>query len=220
MAFDPRKSFRSAFAGIFLLAIQNSAAIAMDREFALPIDQTCPIELPPLQSGAWTPAEKWAWRRLCLGKEVDMRGADFFATDDEPCQSWKIGGKTPKHRVLRPTFLISLLTRERWARALPRPELYIKCAIIDEEMNIEEISILLSVYLEGVYFKKNIRLLGAEFHKTFSVEKSKFEKLLDLEGVTIKGDLFLRDGSIFKEGVNLLGAKCLSEKLLHHLNRM
>ena len=135
-----------------------------------------------LSEDAFAEHERWAWNlRLCLGQIADM--SDYRGGDGKECNP-KDANAWPDTRRLSEKFLLTILFHEPFKSAPPRPQTHIKCALFGEEIDISNFGLESELWFDDSRFRKNVDLVDLNARRSVSFT-----------------------GSVFDEGINLLGAK-------------
>ena len=66
--------------------------------------EPCQVQPDP----SWSDQEKWTWQKICLGQVADFNKAEGYGGELDPKkpEGW------PESRILRPSFLETILWRE------------------------------------------------------------------------------------------------------------
>ncbi|MGB0507464.1 MAG: hypothetical protein ACPGGK_14825, partial [Pikeienuella sp.] len=178
---------------------------ATARDFALPFDDECPIELPergPDETG-WTDSERWAWQQICVGHDAYMFAAPDGKVDGEECNPADIDADKRHsgdydHRKLSSEFLSTILTRPQFTEVIARPKVQIRCAWIDWlDLSYQEVTP--SLFITRSWLPSGADLLGARFEGALGFQTSTFEKELNADSISVGSYLFLRGGASFKD---------------------
>lgn len=169
-----------------LLAFCAAPAVA---ERALP-GGACPVTL---EGADWSDAERWAWARICAGDVANMKS---FAGDRGDCNPARMTDPVPGGRILSADFLRVILTHDRYVQALAKPQVYIQCARVDEQIDLDKEVIAPQVGFWSSHLTGQLDLLGARFDRTLYLNGSVLDQGLRGDGVRIGGSLFLQDATV------------------------
>ena len=102
----------------------------------------------------WTKQEQFVWMNVCIGKVADFNKAPGYGDDLDP----KSPAGLPESRILRSSFLETILLKDKYRGALTR----------------------LGVNIAGARFTETVDLGNAELQDDLSLDKCLFEKDVDL----------------------------------------
>jgi uncharacterized protein YjbI with pentapeptide repeats len=148
----------------------------------------------------WTEQEKWVWMQLCEGRKADLNQRDGRKLDPGNIEFW------PRSRILRPTFLESILLHEPYRTALAHSGVRIEGAWFVSSIDMSDAIFTKPVALVYCRFEKDITLAQVQTSHWISLESSNFNGALDLNGIQIGGNLFMDKGATFHQ-LQLQGAK-------------
>jgi uncharacterized protein YjbI with pentapeptide repeats len=175
-----------------------------------PLDEPCLVQ----SDERWTPQEKFVWEHVCVGKVANFNTAPDYGGELDPMkpEDW------PHSRVLRPTFLATILLKEPYSRALPpaggvmilgarfveminldRVELRHTILLADSLVeNDVHLSLLKSKYPIGFVHSKvtgNINMNGLDLDSNLALQESQFAKL-ELTGAHVRQQVDLRQSKV------------------------
>jgi len=116
----------------------------------LPADKKCSV---PEDEG-WTSQEKFVWHRVCIGETEDFNKEPEYGGSLDP----KKPDNWPENRVLRPSFLETILLKDQYRRALTRMGVNIVGARFVEELDLYGAQLGHGLGFYGSLFEK-----GADF---------------------------------------------------------
>jgi uncharacterized protein YjbI with pentapeptide repeats len=148
----------------------------------------------------WTEQEKWVWTQLCEGRKADLNQRDGRKLDPGNIGIW------PRMRILRPTFLESILLHEPYRTALPHSGVWIEGAWFVSSIDISDSIFTKPVALVDCRFEKDMSLAQVQTPHWISLASSTFNGALNLNGIQIGGSLFMDKGASFRQ-VQLQGAR-------------
>ena len=78
----------------------------------VPADKTCSVP----EDERWTSQEKFVWHRVCIGETADFNKEPDYGgyLDPKKPDNW------PESRILRPSFLETILLKDQYRRMLTR----------------------------------------------------------------------------------------------------
>jgi hypothetical protein len=148
----------------------------------------------------WTPQEKFVWQRVTAGEIANFNTAEGYGgkLDPKKPEGW------PENRVLRPSFLETILLKEAYRRNLTRRGVTIVGACFTEAIELEGAELEHRLALFDSLIEKGADLSGLRSKYPISISGSKIVGSLQAIGLDLDADLFMPDGE-FAE-VNLTGA--------------
>ena len=184
-------------------------AYAENRPQPVPTDGKCSVQADP----TWTKQEQFVWRSACLGKEVNFNKEPGYGGDLDP----KGEAGLPDSRILRSSFLETILLKDKYRSALTRFGVRITGARFTETVDLENADLQHEVWLDRSLLEKGVDVMGMKTSRRLTFDESKivgqidaFEVQLDadlsMEGAELVGGIDLTRAHV-GNGVNLEGAK-------------
>src|SRR5579883_1863992 len=174
------------------LLLCSPMARAEDPAQPVPNDKTCPV--PP--DGSWTSQERCVWQRVCAGAEANFNRDPAFGGGLDPRKPEGL----PDSRVLRPSFLETILLKNPYRHALTRVGVRITGARFKERLDLRNAEIRHELWLDRSLFEKGADLSDAVSTQRITLDGTKIVGDLDLRGLTTDRDLTMALGS---EAVNV-----------------
>jgi len=158
----------------------------------------------------WTAQEQWVWSQVCNQQSADLDQAGTFGPKPTPDDqaSW-----SPQRR-LRAGFLRSLILDEPFTSRLANRSIRIVGAWFDEPVDLAQAAIPQTLLLEKSRFDRALDLGGIRI-PTLSFEGSVLAEELNLNSAAVSGPLILRHARV--PGVNLISATVGGNVELDHL---
>src|ERR1700722_19369315 len=145
------------------------AALADSPPQPIPADDTCAVPVDP----SWTKQEQFVWLNACAGKAADFNKEPGYGGDLDP----KSPQVLPESRILRSSFLETILLKDKYRSALTR----------------------LGVRISGARFTETIDLRNAELEHDLWLDRSLLEKDVNLETIETGRRIAFDGSKIFGE---------------------
>jgi hypothetical protein len=139
----------------------------------------------------WTDQEKWVWLKVCEGDIADFnqREERNGRLDPKDPEGWN------KDRVLRASFLETIIKDEYYQHSVPQQGVRITGAWFNEPIDLRNTSILHPFWLPFCLFDKLVTLRGLRISQSLHLFGSAFSDILVLSDVSVLGDLHLFDAT-------------------------
>ncbi len=195
-----RRKFNTLFMAFMFYAISSAAFPVIAEEYVvgrpvLPGEQ-CKIA----HRNNWTEQERWVWKEVCEGREADLNQREGLQHQPNNSDSWS------RSRILRPTFLESILLHEPYLRALTHRGVRIKGGWFIEPLDLSEAILTKPLSLKDCRFDGNVMLSHLETPYWISLGGSAFHGILSMHRIKVGGSLRLNAGASFDKEVHLSGA--------------
>jgi hypothetical protein len=160
----------------------------------IPADGTCAVPVDP----SWTKQEQFVWLNACAGKAADFNKEPGYGGDLDP-KSPKL---LPESRILRSSFLETILLKDKYRSALTRLGVRIVGARITETVDLQNAELEHDLGLERSLLEKDVNLETVETGRRISFDSSRILGTFNAAGSRISEDLSLYQTEFFTD-VNL-----------------
>ena len=143
----------------------------------------------------WIQSEKWAWTQVCEARIANFNwhlGADLLDPRDGEDE------ENLSDRILRSSFLETILLHEPFRSAIPRQGVRIIGAYFPNRIDLSDASIDRPLSLEQSRFELNVKLRRLVTSTFISFQGSILKGVLYMNSATVGGDLLLSDKAEFK----------------------
>ena len=160
----------------------------------IPADGKCAVPVDP----AWSKQEQFVWLNVCVGKVADFNKERDYGGDLDPKSP--IG--LPESRILRPSFLETILLKDEYRNALTRLGVHIIGARFTEPLNLQNAELQHDLWLDWSLLENGANLSGVETKRQMAFDHSKILGTFNAAGAQIDKDLYMR-GDEFHDDINL-----------------
>ena len=219
---------RTGCAVLALAVLVVSVTTRADTAQPLPINGTCSVPADP----QWTRQEKFVWQHVCVGDIANFNAGSDYGGHLDP----KRPEGLPDGRILRPTFLETILLADKYRHALTRRGVRIIGARFTETVDLENAQLGHELWLAGSLLEKGANFRRLKSARAILLNDSKVTGTLNMEGLEVDKDLLLvnsalsealiRDahvsGQIFMANSKVIGTLNMEELLVdkrHSLRR-
>jgi hypothetical protein len=179
----------------------------------VPADGQCAVPADP----GWTKQEQFIWLTVCAGKEADFNKEPDYGGDLDP----KGAAGLPDSRILRPSFIETILLKDKYRNALTRFGVRIAGARFSDILDLRNAELAHELWLDRSLFEKGVNLQGLKTSRRITFDRSKtlgefnavrahIEQDLSMHGAEISGDVNLRRVYVGNE-LDLNGTAALGE---------
>ncbi|MGI9501727.1 MAG: hypothetical protein ACR2RE_01555, partial [Geminicoccaceae bacterium] len=171
-----------------------SAQNSDDHRPAYPSETVCPTPLAKIAPGPWSAQEERAWdKRICLGEIADLsKRLDNHenACDPDKAADW------PSDRMLTERFVQTVLFHEPFRSAYTRRGFRIRCAKIDQWLDLTNGRFDHEISFEDSVFENPIILQNFRSGGKLSFSESRLHGGLYASGLSVSGNVFLNNAEI------------------------
>jgi hypothetical protein len=160
----------------------------------IPAEGKCAVPVDP----TWTKQEQFVWLNVCGGKEANFNNAAGFGGNLDP----KSPTGLPESRILRPSFLETILLKDEYRNALTRLGVHIIGARFTEPLNLQNAELQHDLWLDRSLLENGANLSGAETKRQMAFDHSRILGTFNAAGAQIDKDLYMR-GAEFRDNINL-----------------
>jgi uncharacterized protein YjbI with pentapeptide repeats len=147
----------------------------------------------------WTEQERWVWTQVCENREADLNQREGGSHDPKKLEVWT------KSRILRPSFLETILLHEQYQLAVSHRGIRITGAWFIEPLDLSDATLTKPLGLHGCRFDEEVILSHLKTHSWISLGGSIFNRTLSMHRLQTGGSLRLNKGAMFHD-VQLSGA--------------
>src|SRR5580692_6607804 len=163
----------------------------------VPADGQCAVPADP----GWTRQEQFIWLTVCAGKEADFNKEPEYGGDLDPLGPAGL----PDSRILRPSFIETILLKDKYRNALTRFGVRIAGARFQDIVDLRNAELAHDLWLDRSLFEKGIDLQGVKTSRRITFDHSKFIGGFNASRTRIEQDLSMHQAEVSGD-VNLLRA--------------
>jgi hypothetical protein len=149
----------------------------------------------------WTPQEKFVWERICIGNIADFNKEPPYGGHLDP----RMAAGLPESRVIRPTFLETILLEEKYRRAIKRHGVRIFGGRFTEKIDLQNAELQNGLWLQRCLLEKGVDFSWLRSSRPIGFAGSKVGGKLEMYGLHVDSNLFLHSEAEFAD-INLRGA--------------
>jgi hypothetical protein len=164
----------------------------------IPADGKCAVPVDP----NWTKQEQFVWLNVCVGKEADFNKEPGYGGDLDP----KSPTGLPESRILRSSFLETILLKDRYRGALTRLGVRIIGARFTETVDLRNAELQHDLWLDRSLLEKGADLVETKTSRRITFDGSKVIGAFSASGSQIDKDLSMHQAEFF-DRINLSGAQ-------------
>jgi hypothetical protein len=160
----------------------------------LPADGKCAVPTDP----NWTKQEQFVWLNVCAGKEADFNKEPGYGGDLDPRSPTGL----PDSRILRSSFLETILLKDTYRNALTRLGVRIIGARFSETVDLQNAELAHDLWLDRGLLEKDVNLETVETPRRIAFDGSRILGTFNAAGCRISKDLSMYQTDFFND-VNL-----------------
>jgi hypothetical protein len=164
----------------------------------IPADGNCAVPVDP----NWTKQEQFVWLNVCVGKEADFNKAPGYGGDLDP----KGPNGLPESRILRSSFLETILLKDKYRSALTRLGVRITGARFTDTVDLQNAELGHDLWLDRSLLEKGVNLEAVETRRRMAFDSSKILGTFNAAGSRISEDLSMYQTE-FSDDVDLSRAQ-------------
>src|SRR5580700_433771 len=163
----------------------------------IPADGKCAVAADP----NWTKQEQFVWLNVCAGKAADFNKEPGYGGDLSP------RGRTglPDSRILRSSFLETILLKDKYRSALTRLGVHITGARFTETVDLQNAELAHELWLDWSLLENGVNLTWIKTSRGITLDHSKITGVFVAAGAQIDKGLSMR-GAEFSDGIILAEA--------------
>jgi hypothetical protein len=140
----------------------------------------------------WTRQEQFIWLTVCAGKEADFNKEPDYGGDVDPTSSTGL----PDSRILRPSFIETILLKDKYRNALTRFGVRIAGARFQDIVDLRNAELAHELWLDRSLFEKGIDLQGIKTSRRITFDHSKFIGGFNASRTRIDQDLSMHQAEV------------------------
>jgi hypothetical protein len=164
----------------------------------IPADGNCAVPVDP----NWTKQEQFVWLNVCVGKEADFNKAPGYGGDLDPNGP----NGLPESRILRSSFLETILLKDKYRSALTRLGVRITGARFTDTVDLQNAELGHDLWLDRSLLEKGVNLEAVETRRRMAFDGSKILGTFNAAGSRISEDLSMYQTE-FSDDVDLSRAQ-------------
>jgi butyrate kinase len=157
----------------------------------IPADGKCAIPVDP----SWTKQEQFVWLNVCVGKAADFNKEPGYGGDLDP----KSPSGLPEGRILRSSFLETILLNDKYRSALTRLGVRITGARFTETVDLRNAELEHDLRLDRSLLEKGANLISAKTSRQISFDGSKILGAFSAAEAQIDEDLSMNRAEFSSE---------------------
>ena len=165
------------------------AALADSPPQPIPADDTCAVPVDP----SWTKQEQFVWLNACAGKAADFNKEPGYGGDLDP----KSPQVLPESRILRSSFLETILLKDKYRSALTRLGVRISGARFTETIDLRNAELEHDLWLDRSLLEKDVNLETIETGRRIAFDGSRILGTFNADGARISEDLSMHQTEFF-----------------------
>jgi hypothetical protein len=157
---------------VFCLLVVLAAPIVAraDPPQPVPADGQCTVPADP----GWTRQEQFVWLRICAGKEANFNKEPEYGGNLDPKSA-----ALPDSRILRPSFLETILLADKYRNALTRLGVHIYGARFTDPVDLRNADFSHDLWINGSLLEKGANLESLRSSRRVAFDDSKIVGAFD-----------------------------------------
>jgi uncharacterized protein YjbI with pentapeptide repeats len=159
-------------------------------------ESRCPVAPAP----SWTAQEAFVWSHVCIGQRADFDNTPGYGgkLDYRNAENW------PQSRVLRLSFLTTILSKEPYRGAMTSLGIDIAGAHLVEPLTLQDLELQIPLYLDNVMIDGGVNFSRLRSKFPVAIYHSKINGRLRGDALDIGAPLLLEDSEL--DEVSLFGS--------------
>jgi len=182
---------------VFALLAAPGQACAQAPAAGAPPAQRLPCAVPAEES--WSDQEKFVWRRACAGEVADFNLEPDYGGDIDPHKT-----PLPPKRILRSSFIRTILTQGKFANAIRQRGLRVNGARIADQLDLSNAELATQLWFESCFFAQSVDMSWLRTSQPIAFNKSQVPGSLIFYAAQLGADLHIKETTVGL--INLNGA--------------
>jgi hypothetical protein len=157
----------------------------------VPADGQCTVAADP----SWTKQEQFVWLAVCSGKEADFNKEPDYGGDLDPMSSAGL----PDSRILRPSFIETIMLKDKYRSALTRFGVRINGARFLDTVDLRNANLEHDLWLNRGLFEKGADLQGIKTTRRITFDHSKILGTFNAVRTRVEQDLSMHEAQIYAD---------------------
>jgi len=153
----------------------------------VPADGACTVAADP----AWTKQEQFVWLSVCAGKEADFNDAPDYGGKLDPRST-----DLPDSRILRPSFLETILLEGKYRSALTRLGVRIAGARFTQVVDLRNAELAHDLWLDRSLLERGINLQGVKTIRRLAFDRSKIVGTFNANRMRTEQDFSMHEAEL------------------------
>ena len=175
---------RILHAGLMILLFAAFGVRAEQSAQPIPADGQCPVAADE----HWTAQEKFVWSRVCVGAVADFNAEPDYGGDLDP----KRPEGLPDNRVLRSTFIESILLAGKYRNALTRNGVHIVGARFTDVLDLGHAELVHELWLDRCLLEKGADFAEARSTQRIFIDRTRASGPISMQDIMFEHDVTIR----------------------------
>src|SRR6516225_7555717 len=185
---------RILHAGLMILLFAAFGVRAEQSAQPIPADGQCPVAADE----HWTAQEKFVWSRVCVGAVADFNAEPDYGGDLDP----KRPEGLPDNRVLRSTFIESILLAGKYRNALTRNGVHIVGARFTDVLDLGHAELVHELWLDRSLLEKGADLAEARSTQRIFIDRTRVSGPVSMQDIRFEHDVTIRRSELTALSLN------------------